>query len=99
MLEKLAALPLVAFIVIIEPLRAIAQQTAPQPPQDYLPPHSYFAHGPWGMWHYGYGWHFLVDVPTDDAVHDFNFRCHLFSRPWFMRPWLPSLGTALANVG
>ena len=43
MLEKFAALPLVAFIVIIEPLRAIAQQAAPQPPQDYLPPHGYFA--------------------------------------------------------
>ena len=63
MLEKLAALPLVAFIVIIEPLRAIAQQAAPQPPQDYLPPHSYFAHGPWDMWHYGYGWHFWWMFP------------------------------------
>lgn len=60
MLKKLAALPLVAFIVIIEPLRAIAQQAAPQPPQDYLPPHSYFAHGPWDMWH---GWHFWWMFP------------------------------------
>ena len=63
MLEKLSALPLVAFIVITEPLRAIAQQTAPQPPQDYLPPHGYFAHGPWDMWHYGYGWHFWWMFP------------------------------------
>ena len=61
--RKLAALPLVAFIVTIEPLRAIAQQAAPQPPQDYLPPHSYFAHGPWDMWHYGYGWHFWWMFP------------------------------------
>jgi putative membrane protein len=63
MLEKLAALPLVAFIVIIEPLRAIAQQAAPQPPHDYLPPHGYFAHGPWDMWHYGYGGHFFWMFP------------------------------------
>jgi putative membrane protein len=63
MLEKLAALPLVAFIVIIEPFQAIAQQTAPQPPQDYLPPHNYFAHGPWDMWHYGYGGHFFWMFP------------------------------------
>jgi hypothetical protein len=63
MLEKLAALPLVAFIVIIEPLRAIAQQAAPQPPQDYLPPHNYFGRGPWDMWHYGYGGHFFWMFP------------------------------------
>jgi len=63
MLEKLAALPLVAFIVIIEPFQAIAQQAAPQPPQDYLPPHNYFAHGPWDMWHYGYGGHFFWMFP------------------------------------
>ena len=41
----------------------------------------------------------LVDVPTDDAMHDCHFRRHLFSRPWFLRPWVPSLGTAIANVG
>src|SRR5450830_951166 len=58
MLKKISALPLLAFIVITEPFQAIAQQPAPQPPQDYLPPHGYFAHGPWG--HYGYGGHFWM---------------------------------------
>src|ERR1035437_3391875 len=46
----------------------------------------------------------LVDVPTDDSMHDCHFRCHLFSRPLFMRPWFvwpwwPSLGTTVADVG
>ena len=58
MLKKISTLPLLAFIVITEPFQAIAQQAAPQPPQDYLPPHGYFAHGPWG--HYGYGGHFWM---------------------------------------
>jgi len=34
----------------------------------------------------------LVDVPTDDAMHDCHFRRHLFSRPLFFRPWVSSLG-------
>jgi len=59
MLKKLATLPLVAFIVIIEPLQAIAQQAAPQPPQGY---YGYGA-GPWHMWSYGYGWHFWSMFP------------------------------------
>jgi len=63
MLKKLAALPFVAFIVLIEPLQAIAQQAAPQPPQDYVPRHGYFAHGPWDMWQYGYGGHFFWMFP------------------------------------
>ena len=58
MLEKLAALPLVAFIVIIEPLQAIAQQTTPQPPQGYG-----YGPGPWHMWADGYGWHFWWMFP------------------------------------
>jgi len=58
MLKKISALPLLAVIAITEPFQAIAQQAAPQPPQDYLPPHGYFAHGPWG--HYGYGGHFWM---------------------------------------
>src|ERR1035437_9372856 len=41
----------------------------------------------------------LVDVPTDDAMHDCHFCCHLFSRPWFMRPWMPFSGAAVTNVG
>ena len=63
MLKKLSSLSLLASIVFIEPMQAIAQQAAPQPPQDYVPPHGYFAHGPWGMWHYGYGWHFWWMFP------------------------------------
>ena len=57
MLKKLRAVPLLAFIALIEPLQAIAQQPAPQPPQNYYGP------GPWHMWHYGYGWHFLWMFP------------------------------------
>src|SRR5450759_1456201 len=42
---------------------------------------------------------FLVDVPTDDALHDCHFCCHLFSRSLFLRPWVSSLGAAVADVG
>jgi uncharacterized membrane protein len=57
MLRKLAAVPLLAFIVLIEPLQSIAQQAAPQPPQDYYGPHM--------MWNYGhgFGWHFWWMFP------------------------------------
>jgi putative membrane protein len=51
MLKKLAALPALAFIVLVEPLQAIAQQTAPQPP----PPQGYYGPMPWHMWNGGYG--------------------------------------------
>lgn len=56
MFKKLAALPVLAFIVLIEPLQAIAQQTAPQQtaPQ---PPQGYYGPGPWHMWNGGYGGH------------------------------------------
>jgi putative membrane protein len=57
MLKKLAALPILAFIVLIEPLQAFAQQTAPQPPQDY------YGSGHWHMWHGGHGWHFWWMLP------------------------------------
>jgi hypothetical protein len=57
MLKKLAALPVLAFIVLIEPLRAIAQQTAPQPPQGYYGP------GPGHMWIGGHGEHFFWMLP------------------------------------
>jgi uncharacterized membrane protein len=63
MLKKLSSLPLLASIMFIRPMQAIAQQVAPQPPQDYVPPHGYFAHGPWDMWQYGYGWHFWWMFP------------------------------------
>jgi putative membrane protein len=54
MLKKLAALPVLAFIVLLEPLQAIAQQAAPQPPP---PPQGYYGPGPWHMWNGGYGGH------------------------------------------
>ena len=57
MLQKLATLPTLAFIVLIEPLQAFAQQAAPQPPQEYYGP------GPWHMWHDGYAWHFWWMFP------------------------------------
>jgi uncharacterized membrane protein len=58
MLKKLAALPVLAFIVLIEPLQAFAQQAAPQP----QPPQGYYGPGPWHMWHGGYG-HFWWMFP------------------------------------
>jgi len=57
MLKKLAALPVLAVIVLIEPLQAIAQQTAPLPPQDYYGP------GPWHMWNGAYTGHFFWMFP------------------------------------
>ena len=59
MLKKLSALPVLASIVLIEPLRAIAQQTQPAPPPQ--PPEWYYGPGPWHMWgghmwNDGYGW-------------------------------------------
>jgi len=57
MLKKLAALPILSFIVLSEPLQAFAQQAAPQPPQEYYGP------GPWHMWHGGYGGHFWWMFP------------------------------------
>ena len=58
MLKKLTTVPILAFIVLIEPLQAMAQQSAPAPaPQDYYGP------GPWRMWEYGYGWHFWGMFP------------------------------------
>ena len=53
MLKKIAALPILAFIVLIEPLQAIAQQT--QQPTAPLPPDGYWR-GPMHMWSDGYGW-------------------------------------------
>ena len=93
MLKKLAVLPLVAFIVIVEPLQAIAQQAAPQPPQDYLPPHNYFAHGPWD----GYSGHFFWMFPLmimffllicgaifffARVMHHWGPPSHTMNRPW-----------------
>jgi putative membrane protein len=62
MLKKFAALPVLAFIVLIEPVQAIAQQTAPQQtvPQ---PPQGYYGPGPWHMWNGAYGGHFFWMFP------------------------------------
>ncbi len=57
MLKKLTAIPLLAFIVLIDPLQAIAQQATPQPPENYYGP------SPWHMWYGGYGWHFWWMFP------------------------------------
>jgi putative membrane protein len=58
MLKKLAALPVLILMVVVEPLQAMAQQqTAPQAPQAYYGP------GPWQMWNDGYGWHFWWMFP------------------------------------
>lgn len=57
MSKKLAALSIFAFIVLFEPLQAIAQQAAPPSPQ------GYYGNGPWHMWNDGYGWHFWWMFP------------------------------------
>jgi len=53
MWKTLRTLPILTFLVLTDPLLAIAQQTqappAPQPPQGYYWP------GPWHMWGGGYG--------------------------------------------
>jgi putative membrane protein len=53
MLKKLAMLPILASLVLIEALPAFAQQT--QPPAAPLPPDGYWR-GPMHMWNYGYGY-------------------------------------------
>jgi hypothetical protein len=53
MFKKLATLPVLAFIVLFEPLEAIGQQVAAQPPQAYYGPDP---------WHYG--WHFWWMFPA-----------------------------------
>jgi uncharacterized membrane protein len=57
MLERLAALSLLAFTVLIEPLQAVAQQAVPEPPQGYYGP------GPWHMWNGGYVGHGFLMFP------------------------------------
>jgi|ERR1019366_1209240 putative membrane protein len=55
MLKAIAALPVLAFVVLAEPLRAIAQQAAPNAPLP--PPQGYYGPGPWHMWNGGYAGH------------------------------------------
>jgi len=54
MLTKLSALPILIFVMLTEPLLAIAQQAqAPATPQ---PPQGSYWPGPMHMWSDGYGW-------------------------------------------
>jgi putative membrane protein len=96
MLKKFASLPVLAFIVLIEPLQAMAQEAAPQPPQGYYGP------GPWHMWNGGYGGHgfwmfplmllflalvciafFLVARRScGHGVHAWGGPAHMMHRPW-----------------
>jgi len=86
MLKKLSALPILACIVLLEPVNAIAQQTpaTPQPPQGYWP-------GPWHMWSDGYVWQFwwiaplmmmLFMVVVFSAIFLFTRRCIQGSHYW-----------------
>ncbi len=54
MLKKLSTLPVLAFILLSEPLQAIAQQTQPAAPGERY----YYGPGPWHMWNDGYAWPF-----------------------------------------
>jgi putative membrane protein len=58
MLKKLAAIPGLAFIIMVEPLQAIAQPAAPQ-----QPPQGYYGPMPWHMWNGGYGEHGFWMLP------------------------------------
>lgn len=101
MLKKLSALPLLGFIVLVEPLQAIAQQApqpaSPRPPQWYWNGPWYW-HGPW------YGWQFWWICPlmmlfmfiVFGAIF-FLFRRHRWGPPWHMmdRGWGPPTHSAL----
>jgi putative membrane protein len=58
MAKRLAALPTLAFILALEPLLAMAQQTEQSPPQAYFPP------GTWHMWGDSYGWPYWWMLPV-----------------------------------
>lgn len=60
MWNKLSTLPILAFILLSEPLQAIAQQAPPSAPQ---PPQWYYGPGPWHMWGDGHGWRFWWFFP------------------------------------
>ncbi|HZS64874.1 MAG TPA: SHOCT domain-containing protein [Xanthobacteraceae bacterium] len=51
MVRKIRDLSLFTFIVLLEPVQALAQQTQPSPPGP-----GYYGPGPWHMWSGGYGW-------------------------------------------
>jgi putative membrane protein len=48
MWQKLSALPIFAFVVLVEPLQSLAQSSPDSPSRGYGP-------GPWHMWGDGYG--------------------------------------------
>jgi putative membrane protein len=104
MSKKLAAFSIFTFVLIFEPLYAIAQQTTPQ---QQAP--EYYGPGPWHMWGYGYGWHFWWMFPmmmiffllTCAIVFAFGYR--MCGRGWhrsgppshFGPPWSDPTHSAL----
>ncbi len=95
MLQKFTALPVLAFIVLVEPLQAIAQQAAPQSP----PPAVYY--GPGHMWGGGYGGHGFWMFPLmllllglvcvaflfarrscGHGMHSWGGPAHMMNRSW-----------------
>jgi putative membrane protein len=95
MLKKLAAFPVLAFIMLIAPLQAIAQQAAPPPPQGYYGP------GPWHMWDGGFGhgfwmfplmmlflglaclaFFFVARRSCGHGMHSWGGPAHMMHRPW-----------------
>jgi hypothetical protein len=85
-LKKLSTFALLAFIVLSEPLRVIAQE-APQPRS--MPPRDWYWHGPWqGPWHGSQFWWFcplmlLFMFLIFCAVFFFGRRHH-WGAPWHM---------------
>jgi putative membrane protein len=58
MLQRLTMLPLAAFVLLIEPLAALAQTQQETPPT-----RQWYGPGPWHMWGDGYGWPFFWGGP------------------------------------
>lgn len=105
MLKKLSILPILGFIVLVEPLRAIAQE-APQPTSPQPPP--WYWHGPWqGPWHGSQFWWIcplmmLLMFLVFGAIFLFFRRSwpdhrHHWGAPWHMmdRSWSPPTHSAL----
>ncbi|UCH73707.1 MAG: SHOCT domain-containing protein [Rhodospirillales bacterium] len=85
-LKTLSTFPLLAFVLLIEPLRAIAQET-PQPRS--MPPPEWYWHGPWqGAWHGSSFWWvcplmMLFMFLVFGAIIFFGRRRH-WGPPWHM---------------
>lgn len=110
MARAISTLPLFACIVLLTPLRAVAQQA--QPPGTGPQPPLYWGPGPWHMWGDGYGWHFLwmgplmmlfVVLVCAALIYVLFARGpwgggpHHAGSPWHMgdRMWSPPTHTAL----